>query len=837
MVIRVKSKILKNKKGFTLVELLAVIVLLGLIVGISFPMITGIITNSKARTTEISISSIKKSAALYVKENANNVTWIDTVEKEQNFQYTCVSLNELITNGTLKKDAVDNIIGLYVTNDSVSNEEDKYNNVSVKVTRNINKSLVKEEIQEMGTCNTDINLNIIATTTKNSVDVNSSTCEYGKDKTKGILTSKLSTEDKYSSTNKFASLKPLTKYTVYVKCSDNAGNYLIKKQNFVTINYGTITINEDPQGCSPSKTITINKSSDLTNTSLQYSTDGKEWLDGDKFTLESNTIIYARYKDDNNKYRVITKSITTIDKSEPQVTITNIDTSIIHEVTVNYNITNKGTCGITKYEVKYQKSDGSEEEKTASNCSSTSCKITNLPGNTNYKFTVDVTNGNGLNNTKSQTATTKNDIFNLNYNNNNGSGCSTQKVTYGQAYGTLCTPTRTGYNFAGWYTAASGGTKVTADTKHLQESDITIYAHWTAKTFTLTYNNNGGSGCSNKTITYDSTYGSLCTPSRTSYNFAGWYTAASGGTKITPSTQVTVTSNQTLYAHWNIKTFTITYDNNGGSGCDSKSINYGATLSSLCTPSRGGYTFVGWYDSGYKGSPLNYYADTYSDLKNAFGYNQVSLYNHYLTYGHNEGRRVAQHITSDTYTINGNSTYYAGWVDNIAPSLSFSYSYGNSHTDYNGNTCYSSVTVTATCSDSGSGISNVAIQDNNGDTGSSAGTNARKVTMSGAGSSRSASATCTDNYGNSKSASTGGYRVCKSSASSVCGTTTVYGSWSDAKLYKSNVTSAVCTSWKNKSTDTVKYTCRNSGSAGVGSYNVHKSTRSKSTKNKTCYHY
>ena len=70
----------------------------------------------------------------------------------------------------------------------------------------------------------------------------------------------------------------------------------------------------------------------------------------------------------------------------------------------------------------------------------------------------------------------------------------------------------------------------------------------------LTYNNNGGSGCHSKTIVNGGTYGTLCTPVRDGHSFAGWYTTASGGTKITSSTSVTVTANQTIYAHWTANT-------------------------------------------------------------------------------------------------------------------------------------------------------------------------------------------------------------------------------------------------------------------------------------------
>jgi len=57
----------------------------------------------------------------------------------------------------------------------------------------------------------------------------------------------------------------------------------------------------------------------------------------------------------------------------------------------------------------------------------------------------------------------------------------TKVVKIGEAYGELPTPTRKGYNFAGWYTAAEEGTVVTADTTVSAMTDHTLYAHWEAK--------------------------------------------------------------------------------------------------------------------------------------------------------------------------------------------------------------------------------------------------------------------------------------------------------------------------------------------------------------------
>ncbi|MDR1013510.1 MAG: InlB B-repeat-containing protein [Coriobacteriales bacterium] len=120
----------------------------------------------------------------------------------------------------------------------------------------------------------------------------------------------------------------------------------------------------------------------------------------------------------------------------------------------------------------------------------------------------------------------------------------------GAAVGTLAKPVRTGYDFLGWYTGKAKGTKVTARTAVTR--NVTCYAHWKAKTYTVKLNANGGKvGKATATSlkkSYNTRLGKLSTPKRTGYTFLGWYTAKSGGTKVNSATRVTKAV--TLYAHW-----------------------------------------------------------------------------------------------------------------------------------------------------------------------------------------------------------------------------------------------------------------------------------------------
>lgn len=134
-------------------------------------------------------------------------------------------------------------------------------------------------------------------------------------------------------------------------------------------------------------------------------------------------------------------------------------------------------------------------------------------------------------------------------------------VTCGKTYGTLPTPTRTGYDFDGWYTRQSSGIKVDKNTSVGTNPPTTLYAHWKGKTYTVSLDANGGTvGMKSRTATYGSEYPALPAPTRTGYSFDGWYTQKTGGTKVDDNTTVTTAANHTLYAHWHLTPALAPYD-------------------------------------------------------------------------------------------------------------------------------------------------------------------------------------------------------------------------------------------------------------------------------------
>ena len=251
---------------------------------------------------------------------------------------------------------------------------------------------------------------------------------------------------------------------------------------------------------------------------------------------------------------------------------------------------------------------------------------------------------------------------------------------------TLPTATKTGYTFNGWYTAASGGTLVdVAGKSYTPSADITLYAHWTANTYTVTLEPDGGKPTPAPTVkpTYDSampsvnvptrkytvtfnantgtcattslvseyTFGgyfsgkdgagtqyykadgtsartwniaqnttlyakwtskavTLPTPTKLGYTFQGWYTAASGGTKVGGAGDAyTPTADITLYAQWKAKEYDIIFNDRGATSTnhtETVHMVYGEKGKDIITPTKTGYTFQGYY-TGIRGAGKIYY--------------------------------------------------------------------------------------------------------------------------------------------------------------------------------------------------------------------------------------
>lgn len=214
---------------------------------------------------------------------------------------------------------------------------------------------------------------------------------------------------------------------------------------------------------------------------------------------------------------------------------------------------------------------------------------------------------------------------------NNGYGgtnsiIDTKTLAFNSSYSFPTTPSRPNYTFAGWYTAASGGTEVTGITPVTNASNHTIYAHWTRDTITVNLGYNGGkySNADNAQVTVQSgdaysTAISRYTPTLDGFTFDGWTMSKNTGNVIDLSTTIaSAASPKTLYAKWTEAEYTVTLDPNGGDAITDNqfSIEHTGTYAEAnkVTPTRTGYKFLGWYTARSDGTKIED-DSKYSDLK------------------------------------------------------------------------------------------------------------------------------------------------------------------------------------------------------------------------------
>lgn len=218
--------------------------------------------------------------------------------------------------------------------------------------------------------------------------------------------------------------------------------------------------------------------------------------------------------------------------------------------------------------------------------------------------------------------------YTVSYNANGGSGVpSSQTKWHGETL-TLSstTPTRSGYTFVGWGTSTSDtSSDYSAGGSYTSNAGATLYAIW-KKTITLSYNTNGGSTApsSESATVYNATTSKTFTvtstvPTKAGNAFLGWATSATAKTASYKAGQtISLSSNGTLYAVWQLITYTVSYNANGGTNAPaSQTKTHGTDLAlSSSTPTRSGYNFKGWATSSSATSPTHYPNGVYTTNAN-----------------------------------------------------------------------------------------------------------------------------------------------------------------------------------------------------------------------------
>ena len=186
--------------------------------------------------------------------------------------------------------------------------------------------------------------------------------------------------------------------------------------------------------------------------------------------------------------------------------------------------------------------------------------------------------------------------------NGSGGSYSSNSITIKNNEVTLPTPTKNGYDFLGYSSSENGSVDISTNVKNINViNHKTIYAKYSVKNYTITYNTNGGT-ISNQKIKYtiEDTY-TLPTPIKTGHNFTGW----TGSNGSSPQKNVTIpkgsTGNKSYLANWNVKSYTTSLiANNGGSiNNASESIPYGGSKTIIVNPNNGYYLSAFSCTNGY----------------------------------------------------------------------------------------------------------------------------------------------------------------------------------------------------------------------------------------------
>ena len=294
-------------------------------------------------------------------------------------------------------------------------------------------------------------------------------------------------------------LKQSTKYYVWVK--DVAGNISevasTKTGTVPKLTDANTTITKSPNDWTTQE-VTATVTTTEKNYALQTKKDNGEWQTTNSQKYTENGTIYARLWDGTNAGEEIYKPITNIDRTAP--TATNIEIKNVtpagYDVYV-YGVKDNGS-GVNRVQFPTWTEAKGQDDIQPNWQTGESSKGTKQADGTTWVYHVNITDH------KTEAGEYNTHIYAYD-NLENGKCIGTQKVTipmvkitydenyvkdgttnkqtvekvYNTELGTLRTPTRTGYTFAGWFTEATGGTQISSTTK-TPVTDTTYYAHWNA---------------------------------------------------------------------------------------------------------------------------------------------------------------------------------------------------------------------------------------------------------------------------------------------------------------------------------------------------------------------
>ena len=146
-------------------------------------------------------------------------------------------------------------------------------------------------------------------------------------------------------------------------------------------------------------------------------------------------------------------------------------------------------------------------------------------------------------------------------------------------------PKVNGLTFGGWYTDEDCTDGNEYNFTAPVTKGMTLTAKWTANSYTITFDTDGGSAVAPITQDYGTAIAAPAAPTKTGYTFMGWE----------PEIPATMPAeDMTITAQWRINRYTVTFDTGGGSEIAPITQDYGTQITAPADPTREGYTFIGW---------------------------------------------------------------------------------------------------------------------------------------------------------------------------------------------------------------------------------------------------
>lgn len=234
---------------------------------------------------------------------------------------------------------------------------------------------------------------------------------------------------------------------------------------------------------------------------------------------------------------------------------------------------------------------------------------------------------------------------------------NTSNVYYGSVITSLTEPSKTGYDFSGWYdNPGFTGTAFQIGGIWNAAEDMSVYAKWTPKQYFISFAGYGSGNLDDKIVIYDEAIGALPVLSRDGYTFLGWKTSA--GQYYTENTIFQEPNSIELASDWSANEYTITFDGNGGTpSIISQTVEYDSIVTTIASATRIGYTFNGW-NTAEDGSGQTIAAPfTYTNSENITLFAQWQVTEYYITYNLHGGTQagsnpIAYTILSDNITFN-----------------------------------------------------------------------------------------------------------------------------------------------------------------------------------------